>query len=127
MARQIFCIRDKDDAYWTNGKKLVIKNCPKPPAKDVIWQAICDETNKQKIDLGISVLRLPEKQWLLWTLSTLNPDHKMFARDYVPAVKMGNARIEVQPLIANPNNFFSNLPSMAAGASRGARGGGLSK
>ena len=84
------------------------------------------EASSRKINTGFVEERLPEKSYLLCILSTLNPEHKFFARDYVPAIKQNGARIEIMPLIPNPNGFYDNLPQIAVGASR-TRGGGLSQ
>jgi len=78
------------------------------------------------LDLGIRRDKLPEKEWLLMTLSTLNPEHRLFAPSFQPESKKKSVNVVTQPLINNVNNMYDNMP-LHSGANRAARGGGLSK
>jgi hypothetical protein len=57
--------------------------CPRLPSKEFLKRAVkqlCEAQNKM---LGFKENRLPNKQWLLNILVSLNPDHEVFQKGYV--------------------------------------------
>ena len=43
-----------------------------------------EEAESANLDLGIDKSHLPERKWMLIALSTLNPNHEIFKKNYVP-------------------------------------------
>ena len=106
----------------------VYKSCPRPPSKQQIFQFIQAEETENEVDLGLEPNHLPNVKWLLLCLSTLNPNHEIFDRGYLPARRVGNVNVIAAPLIQNPGGLYDNVPRFNAdGKGRSGRGGGLTK
>jgi hypothetical protein len=58
--------------------------CPRPPSKEFLKRAVEQLCEAQLKKLGIKENRLPNKQWLLNILASLNPDYEVFQKGYVP-------------------------------------------
>lgn len=53
----------------------------------------------------------PNKEWLLYMLATMNPENEIFRKDYVKP-KNSQLNIDEDPdLVANTENWFSDLPT----------------
>jgi len=73
QSRTFWCPRDYDDAYWTNGKMIVHRNCPRPPTKKQLYDLIIAEQMDRGLNTGINYKHLPDKRWMLMCLATMNP------------------------------------------------------
>lgn len=65
-------------------KVVVFKNCVNPPSKATLLKMLEEEAESADLDLGIDKSHLPERKWMLIALSTLNPNHEIFKKNYVP-------------------------------------------
>ena len=74
-------------------KFIKLRACPDPPCKADIVEALLTEAANYKeanrpkpLNLGFTRESkcFPDKLWLLHVLSTLNPDHRFFQKDYMP-------------------------------------------
>jgi hypothetical protein len=65
-----------------------MRPCPRPPIKALLIAEIHNELAKFKEvkNTGIDEKHYPDNDWLLVTLATLNPNHRYFAKDYVPSL-----------------------------------------
>lgn len=88
--------------------------CPNPPTKLEIldeMNRICEEksfpfpVDKRNI--------LPDRAWCIAALSTLDPDHRFFQKDYTPQKQQAQQQQEDEllDLIDNTDGFYSNLPA----------------
>ena len=61
--------------------------CPRPPVRLELIQEINKEIEKQMsatLKLQFTNSRMPDLQWLIFTLAALNPKHKYFSKSYYP-------------------------------------------
>jgi hypothetical protein len=96
----------------------------------VLYDYIIGAQAARKVDTGIDAKHLADRQWMMLVLSTLDPDHIVFSRSYMPVVRVDNVNIPVLGLIPNPNGLYDDLPSLTAsanGIARTGRGAGLTK
>ena len=63
-----------------------MRPCPKPPVKSALYTEVNREISrrygKEYMIPATNNQRLPEAQWLLTLLATLNPDHAVFMKGY---------------------------------------------
>ena len=67
--------------------------------------------------------QFPDTAWLLNVLSTLDNNHAIFHRKYLPPVKEEPAKPQSK-VIDNSDRFFSGLPEKLIEQSQGKKGGG---
>lgn len=125
-SKEVWCIRTHYDEYWDNCDVVKTRPCLNPPTKLVLYDHLKAEEARKGINIGLDSQRLPDQLWMLKCLSTLNPDHKVFVKGYVPTINDRPISINNRPLIDNPNNLYSGLKGYATAAGR-AGGGGMSK
>lgn len=53
--------------------------------------------------------RVPDKAWLVVVLSTLDPDHLIFKKDYMADQKQEKRENKT---VNNSDGFFDNLPTL---------------
>ena len=62
-----------------------MRACPCPPNKLKLLEYMQDECDKQKLKMPVQNPKiLPDKDWIIVCLSSLNPDHLIFQKSYVP-------------------------------------------
>ena len=74
----------RNEEIWIpKDEELRIKNCPSPPEKLSILREI-EKLYKQKglPSIGWTIDLMPDKQWCLQLLATLDQKHPYFAKDY---------------------------------------------
>ena len=71
-------------AFAPKRSELVEKFCARPPPKELLIHEINNILNRNGNKLGDTSKYMPDKEFLLFSLSTLNPDHDIFKRSYVP-------------------------------------------
>lgn len=53
----------------------------------------------------------PETRWMLAILSTINPEHEFFGKDYVkPRVDSQGINVSSEQMVSNQDGFFTGLP-----------------
>ena len=57
------------------------------------------------------VARPPDANWIINVIGILEPNHEIFARDYVPPRAVVD-RIVMEPQIENNDQFFNDLPQL---------------
>ena len=73
---EIFCLK------YENVRK---KSMYTPPSAHVLFQELQKECKDRNLNLGIpSTSKPPAKDWMIDVLSTLNPDHLFFDKNYKP-------------------------------------------
>ena len=79
----------KDSKIWCpRYDYLKIRPCPRRPLKQYILEEVHLELDKfnEKRKTGIDEKHQPDIEWLLVVLATLNPEHRYFAKDYIPSL-----------------------------------------
>ena len=104
------------DVYCPKYGEINLKPCPRPPQKqvmmDMINQIIKTRYGSSKV-LPQQKSRLPEGSWLVQVINVLDPNSKLFEKDYAPQKSFDNMiPIKFEAL---PNNFkihplFAHLP-----------------
>jgi hypothetical protein len=61
-----------------------LRPCPQSPRKKDIFEVIVKMATESGINLGINSADLVNTEWLLTILSTINPNHFYFSKDYHP-------------------------------------------
>lgn len=103
--------------------ELKIRVCASPPQKQDLADMVAHEMNNRELigepyDGAISRMALivskkqPAVDWLLLVLGTLDPDHKIFAKNYVAPIKDRERQKDHGIFVNNFDGFFSGLPSL---------------
>ena len=94
-------------------KDLKIQPCVKPPVKETLVLKIQTLCKKNNLNIAwIDDKHLPNKEWMVSVISTLNPEDEIFKKDYVaPPVRKRLRDIET---IVLPNELFENLPKSSS-------------
>ena len=85
---EIVQLRVKYHRDWPHAKIYKRVNCPYPPGAVQLWDELIAECATQEIDIGLDAERpskIPDKQWMIAFLGTLNPEHRFFKKDFRPA------------------------------------------
>lgn len=124
--KDLWCPRSVAHPYYDNGSLAVYKQCVKEPTKNRLYEHLLIEQNRAGIELGMNPQHLPNKDWMMICLSTLNPEHTLFSRQYVPVIRNNNV---VHTVFPDPGGMYANLPKLAKGGGKARRGlnGGLTK
>ena len=96
--------------YWCpKYSELRMLPCPKPPLKEALMGKIETLCFNKKLNIAwIDVQHMPDKDWMVAVISTLDPGDEIFRKDYVaPPVRKRLKDIET---IILPNQLFENLP-----------------
>ena len=72
------------DFYVPKFTELKVRPCPYPPLKQVIFQEIVNILKALGKKLGIKSFTAINLDWMIMVLSTLKPEHRFFAKDYLP-------------------------------------------
>lgn len=104
----------ENKVYCPMYKDVRLLPCPDPPGKTAILREVLKASDLKKLDLGITNEgHIPNKEWLLVVLSTLEPDHLFFKKDYLPPAKNeALSRAKESKVVNNADSFFTSLPSL---------------
>ena len=94
---------------------LAMRPCPQPPTKLMLVEALYNECGSQGlICLVFDPQHMPDKEWLLVSLSTLNANHAFFQKNYsyIPDRRRVNLKQaeEDEEYLPNEDGFFDGLP-----------------
>jgi len=114
--------------FWVpRYKEVRLEPCPNPPKKSLLFKAITDHIAQlpaPRPKLGLKDHTVVDKDWLIKVLSTLNQNHRYFAKDYRPTaaeLREEDAQ-EPQLEVANDDGFFDGLPDLGGKKKKGRRG-----
>mgnify|MGYP006893279441 CR=1 FL=1 len=88
-------------------------NCVSIPKKEFLATAIFESLFLDQRNWGFTVETASKvnTRWLLSLLSTFNPNHRYFGKDFVCTPEEKRKQDNVQPkMVANTNDFFTGLP-----------------
>jgi hypothetical protein len=70
-------------------KDTKVVNCATPPKKEILIQLVKEELNKrgERRTFSVDKNHTPDAIYLITLLGSLNPNHAIFAKDYVPDPK----------------------------------------
>ena len=89
-----------------NNRIVVYKICVKPPTKAALAEMLDAEAVAAELELGMDLDHMPDRAWMIIALATLNPDHEIFQKAYVPVVaERGLAKNQI--LMSNVDGFFT--------------------
>lgn len=109
MVSEHYLVNVMDGTYYCpKAEEVRIKLCPRPPQKDVLIAKFNKLMQDKGLRSGLQAEKLPDKEWLITVIATLNPEDEIFRKDYLPPARK-NA-IEEQKTIHVPNGFFEGLP-----------------
>ena len=101
-------------------EQVRIRPCLVPPATKVLLRWIEEALRIQQaynptrpVRLGFNQSRLPDSQWALHALATLEPNHRIFGKGYVgePApLFQGQIPSAPRPMVNNSDGLFDGLP-----------------
>ena len=78
-----------------------------------LFNFLQEEATEKHKDLGLDIKKMPDKQWMLYSLATLNPEHQIFSKSYRPVLKHQNVEV------GNSDGYFDGLPQRLAHELRG--------
>ena len=87
MTKKVMLSMIMGQTYCPKYKDIKVKTCPKRPYRIILVTEINKEIESQissEKELVYTSTRLPDLNWLLTVLSTLNPNHKFFQKSYNP-------------------------------------------
>lgn len=110
--------------YWLpRCQEIRLKNCVDPPPRHELAQMVYDKmmesepTGTEPFDSSFKrtasvILRKPPKQdWLVAMLATMDPNNRIFDKDYVrPKGKLVEEEEDDADMIDNSDGFFDGLP-----------------
>ena len=67
--------------------------------------------------MGLERNKMPDRNWMIICIGTLDPMHKIFDKAYKPVIKPRQAKFE--PVFDNSDGFFDNLPERRGCNDRG--------
>ena len=97
--------------YCPKFDELKLRPCPKPPTKILILEEIDKIFGTSGKTIGSTDKALPETQFLLAVLSTLNASHRFFSRSYQPPPPK-RRKEKVIPPLKFPHDFFKDQPEL---------------
>jgi hypothetical protein len=109
--RSVWCPRYED---------VRLRPCLVPPPTKQLLAWIDEALNIQRhnyparpVQLGFAANRVPDQQWALHALSTLEPGHRIFGKSYVrePAPLVAAVR---HPVVDNEDGLYDGLPRLPA-------------
>ena len=86
--------------------EVMLRPCPEAPSKELLFSELSAIAAREGFQLGIDSASQVNTEWLLNTLSTLNPEHQIFSKSYRPEKAPPKNQIEVD----NRDGFFDGLP-----------------
>lgn len=88
---------------------LRLRPCPLPPKKLTILEELANACMNANKNMPVTKPNsLPDVDWCLACLSTLNPDHEFFTKSYMP--EQPNTKKGVMKQIDNHDSFYDDLP-----------------
>ena len=83
--------------------------CVKAPVKEVLNDKLQKLCKDKDLNIGwIDIKNMPDKDWMVSVIATLNPGDEIFRKDYVaPPVRK---RLEDVETIVLPNELFEGMP-----------------
>ena len=145
LRNQFFCPKLKDTImtaefmkgvvgfrrFWLpNAADIRLRNCVQPPCKIELSKIVATKmiqtglTDEEPFDSSFRrtadmiVEKPPSAPWLLALLSTMDPTHVIFSKDYVKPKPVKDDQDDVC-FVDNPNDFFSGLPVLSRGSKKG--------
>ena len=95
--------------YCPKFQEIKILPCPRSPTVDVLLKKLHSICNHNNIShTGVDDMHLPDKNWLLNVISTLNPGDEIFNKNYLPPVK--ETKLSEIKTISLPAEFLQDLP-----------------
>ena len=89
--------------------ELKMQPCPRPPKREVIVDILNELLVQHKKNLTILPNHKPDVDWLLKLISTLDPEHFIFGKDYMPN-KNELLKKHYGQFVMADKNFFEGLP-----------------
>ena len=75
----------------------------------MVIEELLKELQTRGLNMGIiDDKHLPDKEWALEVLGTLNPDHEFFRRDYQPPPKPGRREKKLDAPVDNFDGLFDH-------------------
>ncbi len=108
----------EQNVYVLKTKDVRLRNCLTPPPKYMVFDAIRSKLRAEAHAverstvqyLGFDEDQLPDSRWLLAVLSTLDPDHEFFSKNFVYEAEKKQPAGGVQ-VVDNQDGFYSGLPT----------------
>lgn len=107
---EVMLLNIMQGAYWCpKTEDIRIKNCVKPPVKDVLFTKLEKLCLARSYNIAwMSEDHLPNRDWMVAVIATLDPQDEIFKKDYVaPPTRKRLRDIET---IVLPNQLFEGLP-----------------
>ena len=103
----------RDRKVWCpQTDEIQFRNCPDPPKFSVLYEIFKEVVSSSGKNMGLDPddKHVPDKNWMLVIIATLNPDHALFQKDYVPPKT--EQEMEAIQYVRNEDNFWSGLPKL---------------
>ena len=89
--------------------ELRIRNCCRSPHKKDVFLAFNGQLIRSNKDMGVTRIDQLTKAYMLIIISTLNPDHLYFKKDFLPAPIV---KKKEEVYFDNTNQFLTGLPKL---------------
>ena len=86
---------------------FIRRNCPTPPSKESVLAEVKAILDLRRETIGNTSKHVPPTSWLLECLSSLDPHHRFFDKNFRPPPKI---RREEPHLLEGHEEFFNGLP-----------------
>ena len=86
----------------------IMRNCMKKPPKEYVLGEVNRLLTQRNTTIGDTRKGLPDMEFLLTCLSTLDSDHAVFSRDYIPPPRK-NAVAAPKVKFTDPRGLFAGM------------------
>jgi hypothetical protein len=90
---------------------LKMRGCPYAPTKEHFYQEIISILKERNLDYGVKSHQACDAFFLQVCLSTLNPKHRYFAKDFLPKVLESKHARPPTTVVDNSDDFYTGLPT----------------
>jgi hypothetical protein len=90
---------------------MKVRGCPYAPTKEHFYREIQLILKEKKLELGVKSHQACDAFFLQVCLSTLNCNHKYFAKDFLPKAAESKYVRTKKTVVDNSDGFFTGLPS----------------
>ena len=80
-----YLVKVQEGVFWCpNYADVKLRSCYRKPKKEDILNQLRDMCHQRQLELGIINHNKIDGEWLLRCISTLNPEHHWFKKDFYP-------------------------------------------
>ena len=105
-----YMVKVRSGAVWCpKFSEIRLGPCVSPPKLEYLMNEVVRLSTEKGLDIGATPKNMPDRKWLLNVLSTMDPDHEVFKKSYMPPAPVPRRENKV---VDNSDSFFDQLPML---------------